>query len=87
MKAFMELGAGINHCLLTFFYEDLHGDIRSRNYNEVLDYCDEVFLSSSIRNTYYNCSERVLSLQLSKKPSISLIKNFINETIKCLEQN
>lgn len=78
-------GTGINQCILRFYYEDFHGDLCYGHYDEATKVIDDVYLTSSIHNLYYNCTERVHSVKLTQKPTITFIRQFIIDTLKYLK--
>lgn len=69
----------INTIELLFAYEDGYC-YKYRSYDKASEKDDEVYLCSYIRNLYYNCTEKLCEVRLHKRPTISEIKEFMNES-------
>ena len=86
MKAITKMGAGINACTLYFAYEDWQGNWGFNNYDDAHKQLGaEVYLTGFVHNHYYNCTERVDSIQVPRKPTIKMIKQFINNCKQILQ--
>ena len=78
MKAKTRIGMGINRCSLYFCYEDYHGDFGFTSYADAKEQLGtDVYLTGYLHNYYYNCTERVDSIQLTHQPTVQEIKQFI----------
>lgn len=86
MKAVITHGAGRNHCRLNFFYEDYNGNRRYGFYSHAKKRIKSaVYLTAAIYNTYYCTWERVYTIILTQRPSISDVKEFMQETLQILK--